>query len=135
MNLQLGKHKIELFDSIDNLPFDRMNAFNKYVMLDAQLGSNVLDFDKILIKAHQFIQAKMNDQAAQELINIRQVVHNILTGTNLKGFAFASMIKTIDDKEIKDYSIGGLGEILNKLSEWGLTGGNVNAATEDLKKK
>ena len=44
--LKLGKHKIEFFESIEIMPFDRFNAFNKYVMLDAELGSDVIAFDQ-----------------------------------------------------------------------------------------
>ena len=44
MNLKVGNINLEFFDGIDVMPMQRFNAFNKFVMLDAELGSTVFDF-------------------------------------------------------------------------------------------
>lgn len=132
--LKLGKHKIELFESIDDLPFNRFNAFNKFVMLDAELGSTITDFDQKTVKIHNFLAKEMNKEALDEMYNLRNVVHNILTENNQKGLAFASLIRRIDGELVKDYSIENLRTILDKLSEWGLTSGSVYSKTDEVKK-
>jgi hypothetical protein len=135
MILELGSHKIEFFDSIDSLPFKRMNEFNKYIMLDSHLGGSVQDFDKVLQKTFKFLESKMHQEAYGELLNLRQVYHNIMNGTSIKGLAFACMIKKVDLEEITDYSIEYLNQLLTKLDGWGMLGVHVNSTLEDLKKK
>ena len=59
--LKLGKHNIEFFESIDSLPFCRFNAFNKFVMLDAELGSDVMAFDQKISKIFQFVEKQKRE--------------------------------------------------------------------------
>ena len=132
--LKLGKHKIEFYDSIDTLPFCRFNAFNKYVMLDAELGSDVMAFDSKVGKIFQFLGKKMVDEALGEMYNLRNTYHNIMTNNNVHGLAFACLIKSIDGELVKDFSQSNLDEILKKLSNWGLTIGKVRNTSEDVKK-
>ena len=132
--LKLGKHKIELFESIDDLPFNRFNAFNKYIMLDAQLGSTIADFDEKTVKIHNFLSKEMIDEALKELYNLRNTVHNAQTENNMMGFAFASLIRRIDGEFITDYSTENLKLILDKLSKWDLTKLIVYTKTEEVKK-
>lgn len=133
--IEIQGHIIKFFDSVDNLPFKRMNEFNKYILLDAHLGSSIFDFDKLLGKTDQFLGKNMVVEAKMELQNLRQVVHNILTGNNIKGYAFACMIKSIDNEEVTDFSSDNLTEILNRLDGWGLLGIQVNETVSTLKKK
>lgn len=131
---KLGKHKIELYESIDDLPFCRFNAFNKYVMLDAELGSTISDFDQKTVKIHNFLSKEMIKESLDELYNIRNLVHNVLTENNLKGLAWASLIRRIDGELVTDYSPENLKDILSKLSKWGLTSGMVYEQSDEVKK-
>lgn len=133
--MNLNKHEIEFYDSIDSMPFDRFNAFNKYIMLDAELGSTIMDFDKKTAKIHQLLAKEMLTEARQEMMNIRNVFHNIMTETNVRGFAFATLIKSIDGVDQEQFDIPTLKKTLSKLSKWGLSGAKVYDTTEDLKKK
>jgi len=132
--LKLGKHKIEFYDSIDTLPFYRFNAFNKYVMLDAELGSDVVAFDSKVGKIFQFLGKKMVDEALGEMYNLRNVYHNIMTENNVRGMAFACMVRKIDGKFVTDFSYDNLKAILDKLSGWGLQINHVQDKTDELKK-
>ena len=67
--------KLEFFESIDKFPLERFNAFNKYVMLDSELGSTIQDFDKNVIRIGEFINKEMIDEAKNELRNLRLVVN------------------------------------------------------------
>lgn len=134
-SLELKGHKIEFFDSIESLPFKRMNEFNKYVIIDSHLGSTIFDFDKSLSKVTQFLQKNMVNETVQEIQNLRQVVFNILNGNDVKGLAFACMIKSIDGKEVTDFSQVNLNKILEKLSEWGLLGVQLLETLSEVKKK
>ena len=135
MKLKIGKFDLELFDSIDVLPFERFNAFNKYVMLDSELGATVQDFDKITIRVYEFISKEMYDEAKNELLNLRIVVNNILTGNSSKGLAFASLISKVNGKPMEDYSEEKLKALLLDLSKEGLDVKQVIETATEVKKK
>ena len=129
--LKLGKHTVEFFESIDSLPFNRFNSFNKFVMLDAELGSDVIAFDT---KIFQFLGKEMIKEATGELYNLRNTYHNVMTENNVRGLAFACLIRKIDGEKVDDYSIDNLRTILDKLSSWGLEIGHVRETTDTIKK-
>lgn len=131
---KLGKHNVEFYDSIDSLPFDRFNSFNKFVMLDAELGSDVIAFDQKISKMFQFLGKEMIKEATGELYNLRNTYHNIMNGNNVRGLAFACLIRKIDGEKIEDYSTENMKSILEKLSGWGLEIGEVKETTDVLKK-
>ena len=131
---KLGKHTVEFYDSIDSLPFDRFNSFNKFVMLDAELGSDVIAFDQKISKIFQFLGKEMTKEATGELYNLRNTYHNVMTENNVRGLAFACLIRKIDDEKIEDYSIENMKAILKKLSGWGLEIGQIKQSNDSIKK-
>ena len=130
-----SKSKVEFYDSIDVLNLERFSMFNKFIMLDAEIGATVFDFDKIVVRVHEFIDKELFTEAKNELMNLRLVVNNILTGNSPKGLAFASLIKKINGKEVTDYSDANLKAILNRLSTEGLEILDVHKTIEQVKKK
>ena len=132
--LKLGKHKIDFFDSIDSLPFDRFNSFNKYVMLDAELGSDVISFDQKISKIFQFLGKEMTKEATGELYNLRNTYHNVMNENNVRGLAFACLVRRIDGEKVTDFSIDNMRAILDKLSSWGLEIGHVKESNDSIKK-
>ncbi len=126
---------IEFYSDVSELPFARFNSFNKYVMLDAELGSTVQDFDKTWVRINEFMDKDMLDDAKRELLNMRIVYHNIISENDVKGLAFASMIKKYKGKQIDDFSEEKLKELLQELSSKGLTIKDVADKNSDLKKK
>tara|TARA_R110001592_G_scaffold295749_1_gene566055 strand:+ start:193 stop:939 length:747 start_codon:yes stop_codon:yes gene_type:complete len=133
--LKLGKHKIEFYDSIDLMPFDRFNSFNKFIMLDAELGSDVIAFDQKISKIFEFLGKEMTKNATNELYNLRVVYHNIMEMNNNKGLAFACLIRSIDGEPLKNYSIENLRAVLEKLNSWGLKMLDVSEHSDNVKKK
>tara|TARA_R110002012_G_scaffold84677_4_gene211585 strand:+ start:232 stop:546 length:315 start_codon:yes stop_codon:yes gene_type:complete len=103
-------------------------------MLDAELGSTIADFDQKTVKIHNFLSKEMVDEALNELYNLRNTVHNAQTQNNLRGLAFASLIRRIDGELVTDYSSENLRLILDQLSEWDLTKSIVYKKTDEVKK-
>tara|TARA_R110001632_G_scaffold68173_1_gene159945 strand:+ start:674 stop:1195 length:522 start_codon:yes stop_codon:yes gene_type:complete len=132
--LKLGKHKIEFYESIDSMPFCRFNSFNKFVMLDAELGSDVMAFDQKVGKIFQFLGKEMVKDALNEMYNLRNTYHNILSENNVRGLAFACLVRKIDGELMEDFSVDNLKLILDKFSGWGLEIGHVKNKTTDVKK-
>ena len=135
MNLKVGNINLEFFDGIDVMPMQTFNAFNKFVMLDAELGSTVFDFDKINTRIMEFVSKDMKEEALKELLNLRLVYNNILNENDTKGLAFASLIKKINGEEVEDFSEKNLKEILLKLSKQGLDNVKIHETNTAVKKK
>tara|TARA_R110000744_G_scaffold179347_4_gene298360 strand:- start:6176 stop:6583 length:408 start_codon:yes stop_codon:yes gene_type:complete len=134
MKQKIGKYNLEFYESIDVLPMQRFNAFNKYVMLDAELGATVFDFDKIITRVIEFVDKDMKVEAQKELLNIRIVYNNILNHNDVRGLAFASLIRAINGKEIEDFSQASLNDILIKLSKEGLNNVKIHEINSEVKK-
>ena len=104
-------------------------------MLDSELGATVQDFDKVTVRVYEFISKEMYEEAKNELLNLRIVVNNILTGNSSKGLAFASLISKINGKPLEDYSEEKLKALLVDLSKEGLDVKQVIEANAEVKKK
>jgi len=135
MEVTYKNHKIEFYEGILDMPFGRFSTYNKYVMLDTELGSTLNDFDKIIVRINEFVNKEMKEEATNELLNLRFVINNILSEESHKGLAFATLIKRFNGKDVDDYSPANLKDILIKLSNAGLTVKDVIVKSEDLKKK
>ena len=69
---KIGKHTVEYYDTIDALPIVRFHKYQKLLLVDAGVGSDITAFDQRVEKARRFIVAGKPDQAQQELENLRQ---------------------------------------------------------------
>lgn len=91
-----GKHEVELYDSIHNLPILRFQRFNKYQMQSIEIGSTFEDYDRLSTRISQFVAKDMKDEALLEMENRRQTVFNALNEFSPVGRCFAILIKRID---------------------------------------
>lgn len=103
-------------------------------MLDAELGSDVMAFDKKIGRIFQYIGKGMIDDIQSEMYNLRNTYHNVMTENNVRGLAFACLIRKIDGEPLVDFTSDNLKVVLNQLSEWGLEIGTVSNKTENVKK-
>lgn len=126
-------HTIELYDSIDELPIKRFHKFNKMLLIDACIGSDLTDFDRHLSKVLLFIKDKQTDNAVTELDNLRQNVYLVQTEMSPRYLAFACLVSKLDGKECNDLSDGALKNILETLSD--LSVEEITALQEAVKKK
>ena len=130
---KIGKHTVEFYDTIEELPIVRFHKYQKMLLIDAGVGSDIAAFDQRLLKAREFIAANKPDQARQELENLRQCVYMIQTGLAPKHRAFAVLVTKLDGKEctdIGDDSLSAITDALNDTPEQELT-----AQLEAVKKK
>lgn len=130
-----GKHQIELFASIDNLPILRYNRFIKYQMQASEIGSNFVDFDRRSLKLIQFLQKNMIKEAAQEVENRRLTIHNSYNDIIPSGKAFACLVRRIDNVEYKEYSPENLDACLDHLERIGLGNADAMEQLKEVKKK
>jgi predicted SprT family Zn-dependent metalloprotease len=128
-------HEVILYSGAENMPMKRYQRFNKFIMIDNEVGSSFEDYNRRSLKAIEFLKKGMTKEAAQELDNRRMMVYNSFMEYSPRGRAFAILVHSIDGVEYKDTSSDGLDVILDKLDEIGLSYESLTAETEAVKKK
>ena len=131
--VKLGKHKVMLYNSIDELPIVRFHRYNKCLLVDAGLGSDLNAVDGHIERAVRFINGDHRKEAATEMENIRQTIYLILQGMNPRHLAFAALVKEVDGKACDDISDEGLKRTLELLGD--VPVGEMTAENEAVKKK
>ena len=128
--LKIGKHRLKMYDSIEELPIVRHHKFSKLMLIDANVGSDISDFDAHLERVFRYIRANKPDMAEKELMVLRQNVFFIQTEVSPKHLAFAALIHTLDGQQNEDLTDEAF---VAKLSD--VTVGEMNSAIEESKKK
>lgn len=68
----INKHNVVLYDSIDELPMLRFHKYNKMLLVDAGVGSDLSDFDRHIEKVIRYLNSPTPNMATVELENMRQ---------------------------------------------------------------
>lgn len=106
----------KVYDSIDEMPIINFQKYNKYLLIDAGLGSDIDSVDEHIVAVAKYISKGDKVKAVQELQNLRQNLHLITNELSPRYLAFAALIYSINGKEIQDYSDEGLKDTLKKLT-------------------
>ena len=130
---QLGGHTVEIYDAIDTLPMLRFHAYNKMLLIDAGVGSDLADFDNHIEKTKRYCIGKKPEMAIQELENMRQNVYFIQSGVSPRHLAFCALGKSVDGEPKNDLSTDGLQKILDLFAE--VPQNELTAQLEAVKKK
>lgn len=133
MITKIGKHTVEIYDTIEALPVLRFHKYNKMLLIDAGVGSDLSDFDNHIEKAIRFCRTKQTDLAEKELDNMRQNVYFIQSGISPKHLAFCVLVKSVDGVEKNDLSDDGLKSLLDMFAD--VPNAELTAQLEAVKKK
>lgn len=127
-------HEIKLYDSIDEMPVVNFQKFNKYLLIDSGLGSDVDSIDTHIVNAAKYINSGKKAEAVQELQNMRQAIAFVVNNISPKYLAFAALIYSIDGKKQKDLSDENLKGIIDSI-ESSATHGQIVTLLRAIKKK
>lgn len=116
-NLTINKKTVRVYDSIDEMPIINFQKYNKYLLIDSGIGSDVDDIDAHIARIAKFIKSNNAKKALQELQNMRQNMYMVNSEISPKYLAFAALIHSIDGEEVNDLSDDGLKNVLAKLKE------------------
>lgn len=130
---KIGKYNVEMYDAIEELPMQRFHKYNKMLLIDAGIGSDLADFDRHIEKAAIYARSKTPELAATELDNMRQNIYFIQTGLSPRYLAFAVLVKSIDGKECNDLSDDGLQKIVDMFADVPVK--DIAAEFSEVKKK
>lgn len=113
---------VTLYDDIDNMPIDVFSKFNKYLMIDANIGSTLQDIDHNHI-ATLYRLAGNKEKTILQLNNFRQLINLLLNEINPVQYAFGCLVYSINGVTTTDLSDNGIRDTLSKLAKAGLTQG------------
>ena len=131
--VKLNGHDVRVYDSIDDLPMVRFHRYNRMLLVDAGIGSEIGDFDSHIERVVRYIRKGDNENAAKELDNLRQNVYMIMQGQSVKDMSFACLVESIDGVRCDDLSPEGLQKVLHMLG--GATRKELTEAFQSVKKK
>lgn len=116
-NLTVNKKTVRVYDSIDEMPIINFQKYNKYLLIDSGIGSDVDDIDAHIARIAKFIKSNNAKKALQELQNMRQNMYMVNNEISPRYLAFAALIHSIDGEEVNDLSDDGLKNVLARLKE------------------
>lgn len=128
----LAGHDLEIYDSIDELPVIRFHKYNKMLLIDSGIGSDLADFDSHVERAIRYCRTKP-ELAAAELDNLRQNVYFIQQEISPKHLAFCVLVRSINGEPFNDLSDDGLKGLLERLNQ--ASNKEMTAHLETVKKK
>lgn len=124
---------VEMYDAISDLPVDRYHVYNKMLLIDSGIGSDLSDFDTHTERLRVYIQGGNREDAIKELNNLRQNVYMVQSGISPKMLAFAALVGKINGNECRDLSVEGLKKVVEEIS--GAAYDVVARELDDVKKK
>ncbi len=121
-------HKVVYYDSVEELPINRFQAFNKWLMLDSGIGSDLNAVNTRLNNIAKYINLDSKEEALKEIANLTQAFAFITGHLSPEFNAFICLCDSIDGQKVSDLSdegIKGYIELLSrkkipilKLREW-----------------
>lgn len=115
--LRINDKIILVYDSIDEMPIINFQKYNKFLLIDSGIGSDVDDIDTHIIKVAKYVKAGDEKKALAELQNMRQNIYMVNSEISPKYLAFATLIHSVDGKEVTDLSDDGLKTLLQGIKE------------------
>ena len=131
--VELAGHKVRLFDSIDELPIVRFHKYNRFLLVDAGIGSDISDYDAHVERVIAYVSKGDIDNFKKEFENLRQNLFLIMAECSPKFLSFACLVESIDGQPQTDLSQEGLQKVLNMLG--GASKGDVTEVLSSVKKK
>ena len=131
--MTLGMHKVVMYDSIEELPIVRFQKYNKMLLLDAGLGSDVSALDGHLARVSEYIKANDLANAAAEIDNLRQTLFNVQNGLTPHFMSLIPLMAEVDGEPLTDLSDENIQAVYDRLKD--VTMKAYEGAASEVKKK
>lgn len=133
--MRLNGNFLEVYDSIDELPYWRFQEYNRAAMLDAEIGSDITAIDRHINQARRYNAAGDVENTEKTLLNLRQALAFAGAGTSPESRAFVALIARINGEVVDSLTDNQVERIMATLSRKGLTVGKLRGILEQVKKK
>ena|ERR1700761_5198603 len=134
INTQKGI-EIKIYSSGSELPIDRYMQFQKYLILESSIGSDVTKINERYQRISAFIQEGKLEDALRENENALIAIRTALSGVHYTSMAFACLCKEVGKECAEDISEEGLQRTVELIQASGITAGDLDSAVEEIKKK
>lgn len=130
--LFINNHEIKVYDSIDELPIINFQKYNKYVLIDSGLGSDIDSVNSHIANLVALLNSDLK-KAQQQLQNLQQSLYLLVSEISPKNLAFAALIYSFDGEIISDMSDENLKRILSLINTEKQS--NIDNIFSEIKKK
>ena len=55
VTVKIGKHTVEMYDTIEELPIVRFHKYQKLLLIDAGIGADIVAFDQRIEKTRRYL--------------------------------------------------------------------------------
>ena len=131
--MTLGTHRVVMYDSIEELPIVRFQKYNKMLLLDAGLGSDVAVLDAKLARVSEFMKAGDMQNAVAEIDNLRQTLFNVQNGLTPHFMSLIPLMAEVDGEPLTDLSDENIQAVYDRLKD--VTMKAYEGAASEVKKK
>lgn len=107
---------LKVFDSIEEMPIVNFQKYNKFLIIDSGIGSDMNDVDAHITRIAKLVQTGDTRKTLQELQNLRQNLYMVNSEISPKYMAFAALIHSIDGERVIDLSDDNLKRIIQSLN-------------------
>lgn len=125
---------IQLYASIQEMPVQVFQDFNRYCAIEANIGGNMQSVDGHLLRIVEYSKQGKKEDLRKEVLNLRQNMAFVIQNVNPTTMAFASIVHSINGQKVTDRSEEGLQKIVEKISRWGVPYGYILQAIDQVKK-
>ena len=129
---EINGDKLKIYNSIDEMPIERLHKFNKLLLLDSCVGSDLTDVNNHIQKVQRMIDENPAN-AKIELNNLILQLHFISQEVNPRNLAFYCMVAEINNVPMTDISDDNLNNLMAKYGS--VRTGWLRSKVEALKKK
>lgn len=114
--VDINGHKVEVHDSIDELSVRRFQKYNKYLLIDSGIGSDLQDIIDRIERTKVYVKNSPG-RAITELENMKQGIYLMTEGISPEHMAFATLVRSIDGEATDDLSDEGLRRVIDRLAD------------------
>jgi len=136
MKQKINGNYVELYDSMESMNIMRYILYNRYVMIDAGIGSDMDSIVNHFANLQRFILKEDKENALKEMVNMRQNIIFAVNMSSMDFMAFACLVKSINGKKYPNkLSEDDIHEIMEDLKSRDLTIGKMTEWLGEVKKK
>ena len=133
--VEAGNLTLTLYASIKELPIEVSKKFHSYILQDLGIGNTIEAVDNHLSKLMTFAGAGRKEETTEEAKNLRFNLFSMLSQWSYPCLSFACLIHSVNGIPHTDRTTEGLNALIQRLSDAGMTIGDIEEYTEEIKKK
>ena len=131
----LKNTNVVLYSSIKEMPIKRYQEFIKMAMIAIGVGSTIEDFNGHFAKMHAYLLNGQTGDAIKEMNNVYINFFYSIKEIGIWSYCLAPFVCSVDGVQYTGTEIDQHRELLNSLSDKGLTVGQCEDSILEVKKK